>query len=88
MDSSTTDLFSPLRPPVTDAPMGPPVRFVRRPRVGSKPQRSAVHHVAEAPDDDEELERRIDELRKFLVRWEEGGGGDDRNNPMLMEVMP
>jgi hypothetical protein len=45
--------------------------------------------VAEAPDDDEELERRIDELRKFLVRWEEeGGGGDDGNNPMFMEVMP
>ena len=71
--------FAPRRPQTSDAPMGPPVRFVRRRRKEGKcddgvaPVVKSPQEKEEAPDD-AELLFRINELKKFIVRWEHHGG--------------
>jgi hypothetical protein len=59
--------------------MGPPVRFVRRRRKEGKCD-DGVASVVKSPQeeetpDDAELLLRINELKKFIVRWEHHGGG-------------
>ncbi len=69
---SDTDRFaylSPCRQPISDAPMGPPVRFTRK---SGKVRATAppIKPTNAIEIDDDDLQFRMDELTNFIKRWE------------------